>query len=52
MLDRPILSSEKGKAKCKPHDDDDSPNQDKAAPACDEIAVEQDAHTVEDAPTH
>ena len=52
MSGQSILHPRTSKAKCKPRDDDDSPNQDKAAPACDKDVVEQDAHIVEETPTH
>ena len=52
MAASPVLRSEKGKAKCNHCDDDDPPNQDKAAPTCDEEDVEQDAHKSEEASAH
>ncbi len=41
--------SEQGKATCNQRDDNDLPNQDEAAPACNKDAVEQDAHKDEEA---
>lgn len=52
MAASPVLRSEKGKAKCNHCDDDDPPNQDEAAPTCDEDVVEQDAHKSEEASAH
>ena len=52
MEDRLVLRSEKGKARCNHTDDGDPPNQDEAAPTCDEDVVDQDAHKVEEKSAH
>jgi len=51
MEERPKSTAKKGKSECG-KDDDEPPIQDKAAPTGDESTDKQNAHKVEEAPTH